>query len=251
MKSEQMSVDDVLSVMLATMGIHKIQTYVAVDHTVPMVRLQLSVIFKSLEYSGNVALHSMWRVFGRRYHIFPYECNKNGDAHIPSISTMVPAILPLSSGEAFNFYINETMMNSGFPQSFSWVNPEGPQRVFTDGDSRMSTFAHLYYDLCANNNDGRRKTVLGKHTVDQYLGSQIYAHGGSIGTGFITPTIVPSYNRPNLAGRYYASGLGAGVALDYLSVLSRITGWPVGGFIFKHAVDPSGDSGLSLRNNWL
>jgi hypothetical protein len=163
---------------------------------------------------------------------------------------MVPAILPISSGEAFNFYFSEVMMNSGFPQSFSWVNPEGPQRVFTDGDSRMSTFAHLYYDLGAIN-DGRRKIVLGKHTVEQYMGSQVYAHGGSIGTGFITPTITPSYNRPTFENKYYASGLGAGVALDYLNTLSFYCGWPLSGITFQHQADPTGDKGLGIRNNWV
>jgi hypothetical protein len=253
-KSEQMSVDDVLSVLLATMGIHKVQAHVSVDHTVPMVRLQLSVIFKSLEYSGNVALHSMWRVFGPYYQIWATEGNPDTNAHIPSIATMIPAILPMASAEAFNFYMQNLPTNGGYGwATIGWGDePEGPQKLFTSSKANIATFAHVFYDVAMASGDEQRraKVVLGKHTVDQGFASSIYAHGGSIGTGFITPTVTPSYNRPGLEGSYYASGLGAGVAMDYLYILAGMFGSPRSGIDFRHLPDNSG-ANINMRDNWV
>jgi hypothetical protein len=254
MKTEQLSVDDVLSVLLAAMGIHKVQALVSVDHMIPMVRLQLSVIFKSLEYSGNVALHSMWRVFGPYYQILATERNPDTNANIPSISTMIPAILPIASAEAFNFYMQNIPANGGYGFArIAWGDePEGPQKLFTTSKANLATFANVFYDvaMAAGDEQRRAKVVLGKHILDQGFASSIYAHGGSIGTGFITPTITPSYNRPGLEGFYYASGLGAGVAMDYLYMLAGLFGVPRASMDFTHRPDNSG-AYVNLRNNWV
>jgi hypothetical protein len=253
MKTAQLSVDDALSVLLATMGIHKVQTMVSVDHTIPMVRLQLSVVFKSLEYSGNTALHSVWRVFGPYYQIYATDGNTDTNSNMPSISTMVPAILPIMSAEAFNNYLQNIPTKGGFGTTISWgPNREGPQRVFSSAKANLATFAHVFYDvgMAVGDEQRRAKVVLGKHIIDQGFASSIYAHGGSVGTGFITPTITPAYNRPGLEGVYYASGLGAGVAMDYLYILAGLFGVPRSGMDFKHPPDNSGEL-VGFRNNWV
>ncbi|MEM4167610.1 MAG: hypothetical protein QXW98_04125 [Candidatus Caldarchaeum sp.] len=203
------SPDDSLSIILALLGIRSVKTHVSVNHNVPMVSLTLSIAFNSVEYNGNVFLHSLARMY---YHLLEPWTIRVGDSILVDPCIFIPYIVPITSYAAYQNAILRAAAYMPSGVGNSW--PSGIFKAIASGSEVYGTFFHLIDRYFVSNPDEATKQVASVHAFRQSMGLRYYTHGGSVGSGITTPSVTYAYNRP---GRWdYASNLGGGVAADML-----------------------------------
>lgn len=206
------SPDDSLSMILALLGIRSVKTHISVNHQVPMVSLTLSVAFNSVEYSGNVFLHSLGRMY---YHLLSPWVISVGNSKLIDPCIFIPYIIPITSYAAYQNAILRAAAYMPNDVGNSW--PTGIFKSIASGSEVYGTFFHFVDRYFVSNPDEALKQVASVHSFRQAMGLRYYAHGGSVGSGITTPSVTYSYNRP---GRMdYASNVGGGVAADMLMYL--------------------------------
>lgn len=246
--------DDILSVLLALFGIRNIKAYVQVNHTVPEVILNVSVAFNSSEFSGNTIMHSIWRVFGRRWNI-PHsissdykinEGNRNVAAGtsrsknhqqnnqnnqgemthvIPLCSIFVPAVIPLSTTE-YTMYLRGDDWNVPIGDNSSPVhallNTKNINKLFLHWMDCNPNIVNQFGGEQPNKDT--ISLASSNHVISQRKALRQFAHGASLGTGLVVPVILPNVVPKSGSNPFekllseskdrYISHIGAGVFLS-------------------------------------
>ena len=213
-------VDDLVGLMLTFMGIHSVKAHVFVDHMVPIVKLTLTVVFRSADYNGLTLIGSLYSNLTRAYQEPPLVPASNQLDFVLSPSWFVPAIAPLCSSRAYQFI--KTYAHGYISDTEKATRPRPFQNVGVAPDF-PKIFHNLYVDIYKPNNETLLNIVTQNATTYNNLSKSMYAHGGSIGQGFQTPVIAPSYAN----GKPYLPGLGAGVVLSHFGTITTWANFPV------------------------